>query len=144
MGNGAKIAVAVVFGVVVYNWAGRHFAPSSSGIESARATTPRVEAPRCRAADFTVENISGSRNKFGTMWIVGKVTNNGALPCGVKLKASSYDKAGAVRDVADFWAGSTNISPGASENFKHYLTDKENAARNFDVVPIEARNIGER
>lgn len=94
--------------------------------------------PPCDAASFTVKNIK-SRREYDHAIFTATVTNTGSTACGVQLKASTYDKAGAVVGTNDFWPASIrNIEPGASENFNSFLRF-DPAIKTFEITPISAR-----
>lgn len=92
----------------------------------------------CRASDFTVKNTK-SRREYDNTILTATITNNGSTACGIEVKASTYDKSGAVVETKDFWPASIrNIEPGAGENFQVYIR-ADSIAKNFDLVPIRAK-----
>lgn len=101
--------------------------------------TPSISAkPACDAASFVVKNIK-SRRQYDQAIFTATVTNTGSTACGVQLKASTYDKEGAVVGTNDFWPASIrNIEPGAAENFQSFMRF-DPAVKTFEITPISAR-----
>jgi len=104
---------------------------------AATITAPALAA-KCSPFDFMVSDTS-AHEKYGILVVVAKVTNHGALACGVEVSASSYDKSGSLIDTNNAWPASIrNIEPGSSVNFTIHLQAHRRAAR-FDVLPNDAR-----
>jgi hypothetical protein len=106
--------------------------------DTAAAVSSLTIKPSCDAANFIVKNIK-SRREYDHAIFTATVTNTGPTACGVQLKASTYDKAGAVVNTSDFWPASVrNIEPGANENFQSFLRF-DPAVKTVEIVPISAR-----
>lgn len=144
----AKLFVALIVGLMAYQCgtvmnrvSSSESSPPLAGAAPATpsaARSPTPSAPRCTASDFSVTALK-FRKDYDSLRFTGTVTNNGALPCGVQLKVSTYDASGAVVETTDFWPASIrNISPGAAENFSYFVRFDSNAKR-YDVAPIDAK-----
>ncbi len=136
-----KLLVGALMLFIVYQctsrMAGVADAVGPTTVQSAAPPTTQVK-PRCAAGDFTVSGIK-TRREYDFIVFTGTVRNGSALPCGVQMKASTYDKAGSVVDTQDFWPASIrNIAPGASENFT-YMLRYDKTASTYDMGPIDAR-----
>lgn len=143
-----KIFVSLVFFWIVYQCTSpfyqKYDTPKKKealGVAVAESVNGITSGPLpCSPRDFTVKNIN-TREEYGRIVLTATVINNSATSaCGVQLKASTYDKSGAVLDTSDFWPASIrNISPGASENFSTRLLRHSGREKTFDVVPISSK-----
>lgn len=98
-----------------------------------------AKAPNpCQATNFTVKGLRSRRDHDYTI-LVGTITNDGAVACGVQVKVSVYNKDGEVLQTKDPWPASIrNIAPGAGENFEVFMQFDRNI-KSFNVVPIDAK-----
>lgn len=95
-------------------------------------------AAPCEPLNFVIKNLSTSV-EYGYIVFVGTVVNGSAVRCAVQLKASTYDKKGAVLDTKNFWpAKLRGLAPDAAENFKIHLRDFKETST-YEFVPIDVR-----
>ena len=136
----AKLAVGLVVLITIFRCTTmtNERAEKQSDATPANLQQPITKSMPCSAGDFVVKDVK-TRHEYGNIIFTATVSNNSAAPCGIELKASTYDKSGAVLDTANFWPASVrNIAPGASENFKTALRyDRE--ASDYDIVPINSK-----
>jgi ribosomal protein L40E len=103
-------------------------------------STVAVSGPKdCRVSDIGLDKITGRMEEY-SIKITGRLLNNCAMPTGVQLKVTIYDKGGAVLAVEDPWPASTNNIPAHTDFPFEVIFMKTKGLAKYDVRVIDVRS----